>query len=240
MIHHACVQGDEQWVRLRLGRPTASEFHRIITPKKWDLAAGRRSYQLELLTEAILDCPLDGALTPAMLHGRDWEPKARAAYEMMQGVEVEPCGFCTTDDGQLGASPDGFIGADGSAEFKCPISPQIHVNYLLHPEEFKDAHWAQVQGQFFVSGRKWTDLVSYFMGIPMVCLRVEPHVEFQERLQRHLHTFLAELGDLRALAITRGVRFPAGPAQEKRSADYGRDWITQADVDAILAARGTV
>lgn len=183
-IHHAVVQGSEEWLRLRLGKPTASEFDRIITAKKWEPTSGeaRRKYALQLVTELILDGPLDGVTTPSMIHGKDWEVKARRAYEMIDGVDAVDCGFVTTDDGLVGASPDAFIGEDGSLEIKCPERPEIHVGYLLNPDTMKDAHWVQVQGQLYVTGRQWTDLISYFMGIPMARVRITPHPEFQAKL----------------------------------------------------------
>jgi hypothetical protein len=239
VIHHAVVQGSEEWLRLRLGIPTASEFSRIITPKKWDLAAGRAQYRVELLTEMILGGPLDGVTTPAMLHGKDWEPKARAAYEMQEGVDVEDCGFCTDDARTYGASPDAFVGDDGSLEIKCPEKPEIHVGYLLNPDSFSESHWVQVQGQLFVTGRKWTDLISYFMGIPMVRVRITPHEEFQAKLAAHLRTFLTELDSLKAVAIERGCKFhedkPAPPAP-----DLIRDMTTHADIEEMVASGAIV
>lgn len=234
MVHHSVVQGSEEWLRLRLGRPTASEFDRIITAKKWELSAGRHTYALRLLTELILDGPLDSIVTPAMLHGKDWEEKARAAYEMAEGVDAITCGFCTTDDGMIGASPDAFIGEEGSLEIKCPERPEIHVGYLLHPDTLKDEHWVQVQGQLLVSQRKWTDLISYFMGIPMARVRIEPHPEFQAKLAAALKTFLAEFKDLCELAVKRGVKFPD---RNGKIEDHSRDWITPEDVEQIIAGR---
>ncbi len=236
MVYHSVVQGSDAWLRLRLGIPTASEFDRIITPKKWEPTSGaaRRCYQIKLLTELILDGPLDGPTTPAMLHGKDWEPKARAAYEMQEGCDVEDCGFCTLDDGSAGASPDAFVGDEGSLEIKCPERPEIHVGYLLSPESFSEAHWVQVQGQLFITGRKWTDLVSYFMGVPMARVRIEPHPEFQKKLDVALKSFLAEFRDLKELAIKRGCRFPE---RKEGPVETGRDWITTADVEAILHQR---
>lgn len=235
MIHHACVQGSEEWLRLRLGRPTASEFHRIIQPKKWEPAAGRRTYQVELLTELILDAPLDSAVVPAMLHGKDWEPKARRAYEMMHGVDVEECGFCSTDDGMVGASPDAFVGGTGSLEIKCPEKPQIHVACLLSPDSLKDEHWVQVQGQLYVTGRQWTDLISYWMGMPMVTVRIQPHPEFQAKLKAALDLFLREFTDLVELAKAKGVNLRERQVDEPPVPS--KDWITEADVDEILSAR---
>lgn len=230
MIHHECTQGGEEWKALRLGRPTASSFHRIITAKKWDYAAGAISYAVELLTERILGVPLDGAVTPAMLHGTDWESTARAAYEMMTGIDVTPCGFCSTDDGTAGASPDAFVGEDGSLELKCPFKPEIHVGYLLHPKDFVQQYWVQVQGQLFVTGRKWTDLVSYFRGLPMVCERVIPSGEFQSKLAVALKQFAAASGALEAIALERGVKFAdAAPVP-----DHSRDFISEEDEEAVI------
>lgn len=235
MVHHSVVQGSEEWLRLRLGRPTASEFSRIITPKKWQVAAGRIEYAIELVTELALDCPLDGVTTPAMIHGKDWEPKAIRAYEMIEGVDVEPCGFCTTDDGMIGASPDSFVGEDGSLEIKCPEKPEVHMGYLLHPGDFSGDHWVQVQGQLYVTGRKWTDLVSYFMGLPMARVRITPHEEFQTKLDAALKQFLRELTDLIEAAKAKGVRFRERKVSEPKIPS--KDWITEEDVEVILAGR---
>ena len=238
MKHFQCVQGGEEWKRLRLGRPTASEFSRILTPAKLELAAGRTSYQIELLTEMIIGGPLDTPTTPAMLHGTDWEEKARAAYEMQEGLDTTPCGFCTTDDERVGASPDAFVGEDGSLEVKSPFKPEVHVGYLLNPDSFKKAHFAQVQGQLYVTGRKWTDLISYFMGIPMVKIRIEPDPKFQAALASALEVFLKELDELRIVAQNRGVKFPEdkpAPAPPDHSADLP----THAEVD-YLASVGAI
>lgn len=248
MIHHAVVQGSEEWLRLRLGKPTASEFERLITPaekrdpktgeiKGWQPTRGetRRNYALELVTQLIIDGPLDAPTTPAMIHGTSWEEKAKRAYEMLTGVDVEDCGFCTTDDGMVGASPDAFVTEDGSLEIKCPHKPNIHVGYLLKPETLQEEFWVQVQGQLYVTGRKWTDLISYFMGIPMVQVRITPHQEFQARLAASLKQFLCELTDMIQVAKDRGVVF-----RERKPAEPQlphKDWLTQQDVEDIIAAR---
>lgn len=237
MIHHAVVQGSEEWLRLRLGRPTASDFERIITAVKHEPTKGetRRRYAVKLLTELILDGPLDSPTTPSMIHGSDWEMKARRAYEMLEGVDVTECGFCTTDDGMIGASPDSFVDEDGSLEIKCPEKPDIHVANLLDPDGLRKEHWVQVQGQLYVTGRQWTDLVSYFMGIPMARVRIVPDPVFQAKLDAALQGFLRELTDLIELAKARGVVFRERKPEEPVLPS--KDWLTQADVDAIVSAR---
>ena len=233
MIHHLCVQGSPEWLRLRMAKPTASEFDRIITPKKWELTKGGtcRAYLIEMLTELILDMPLDRATTAAMDHGHDWEPKARAAYEMMRGVDVALCGFCANDAGTIGASPDGFVGDDGSVEIKCPEKPEIHCGYMIDPMSLAEKYFVQTQGQLFVTGRKWTDLVSYFGGMPMVVHRVTPVGEFQAKLGEALKSFCSDLALYIDMARERGWLKPPRP-----TLDHSGDFVTDADVDLILAA----
>jgi hypothetical protein len=242
MIHHQVIQGSEEWQALRCGRPTASEFSRIIQPKKWGLAAGRRSYQIELLTELALGGPLGQPTTPAMLHGHDFEAKARSAYELVNGVDVEPCGFCTNDAGSAGASPDAFVGKVGLLELKNPMLPQVHMDHVLEPLEFLAEHWVQVQSQLYICDeREWCDLVSYWplpeseQRARLVSVRVKRHPEFQKKLDAALTTFLREFEELKELALSRGVRFPdRTPAA---APDYGSDGVTMADVEEILSQR---
>lgn len=239
MIHHACVQGSEEWHRLRMGRPTASCFDRIITPKKWEPTKGetRRAYLVEILTELILDMPLDNVTTSAMQKGHDWEPKARAAYEMLKGVDVDLCGFCTTDDGKVGASPDGAMHSiRRSVEIKSPEKPQNHVAYMLNEQSLVDEYFSQTQGQLYVLGADYdsTDLISYFGGMPMVCVNVPKHPEFQKRLDEALKLFTNDLALYVDLAKTKGW---IKDREEPKVRDVSKDFISDADLEAILAAR---
>lgn len=235
MIHLRHKQGSREWHLDRLDKPTASETDKLITAKKWEstASAARMGYILRLVTQRALGIPLDGWLSPAMLHGRDWEPKARAQYELQNGVEVEECGFCVTDDGTFGASPDAFVGEDGSLEIKCPENPAVHMGYLLHPETFKEAHWLQVQAQLYVTQRKWTDLMSYFQGLPLVIVRVTPHAEFQAKLDAAIKQFTQDLRSEMAVAEARGVTFPE---LESETAKVYPEWLTQTDVDDYLTS----
>lgn len=234
MIHYPCIQGSEEWHSLRHGRPNSSEYDNIITAKKWEPTTGgaRRGYAIRLVTEQILDISLDNFVTPAMIHGHDWEPKARAAYELQQGVDTEPVGYCTNDDGTAGASPDAFVGTQGSLEIKCPEKPNNHVGYLLTPKTLVDEYWVQVQGQLYITGREWTDLISYFQGMPMVCERIEPHPEFQKKLDAALKLFIQDLSNYVELAKARGVKFPE-PNPETSTA-Y-KEWLTEEEVEDYIA-----
>ena len=231
MKTYAVVQGSPEWHRLRMGIPTASEFDRIITPAKWEPTKGetRRKYIVELLTALILDAPLQPVTAAALDHGHDWEPKAVAAYEMLHGVDVERIGFCTNDTGTVGCSPDGFVGEDGGVEIKCPEKPEIHVGYMLDPETLKQNYFIQTQGQLYVTGRKWTDLISYFGGLEMVCVRVFPVPEFQAKLHAALMEFCATLLSNIEKAKASGWITPV-----RAEADHSAEFLSTEDADLII------
>ena len=54
MIVLNCKQGSDEWIQARLGIPTASQFHRIITPKTMKPAASAEGYIDQLVAEYLL------------------------------------------------------------------------------------------------------------------------------------------------------------------------------------------
>ena len=54
-----CEQGSREWVEARLGIPTASQFSRLLTPKRMQVSASRHRYRAELLAEWITGEPVD-------------------------------------------------------------------------------------------------------------------------------------------------------------------------------------
>ena len=174
-------QGSVPWYEARLGIATASSFDKIITPKTRKLSAQAKGYAFFLIAEKLLNRSLD------TLEGQEWmergkelEPDAVKMYEFEQQVKTKPVGFITTDDGQLGASPDRLlVGVNGGLELKCP-APQTHVKYLL--DGFGDDYFVQVQGQMYVGELDFVDRYSYHPEMP-------PH---RERIVRD-ESFIADL-----------------------------------------------
>ncbi len=246
-----CKQGSEAWLRARLGKPTASNFDKLITGSKWVPTKGetRRGYAILLLTELILDMPLSGVTVAAMEHGNAYEDVARAEYEMNTGQDVTECGFVTDDAMTYGASPDSFVGEEGMLQVKCPFKPENHVAYLMDPDSLRFQYFTQCQGELFVTGRKWNDLVSYFRALPMVKVRIEPHPEFQEKLGVAVRSFCAEFSDLAQRAFDLGylkelpnmtgwVQDGDIMTREKAAVENDPMWLTDADVDAHLRSIG--
>ena len=137
MIAHFHQQGSEGWHAARAGVITGSMFATAREKLKSGANKGQPSaaagdYAFRLAVERISGNPLDeGFETWAMRRGHELEPAARFEHEMAIGVVVEPVGFITTDDGKFGASADGFIGADGGAEYKCLVDPSRLRKVLL-------------------------------------------------------------------------------------------------------------
>lgn len=175
MKYHDVEQGSDDWFRMRLGIPTASNFDKIMTPKKMELSKSADTLIAELIAEKISEILPERAETyssRAMEWGKQTEEEARRFYCMDQNVTTTNGGFCTTDDGRIGCSPDSLVNGDGCLELKCP-QPKTHVQYLLDgvlPDEYKP----QVHGHLIVTGRKYCDFVSYALNFPPLIIRVTP------------------------------------------------------------------
>ena len=183
-------QGSAEWRAARLGIPTASQFHRILTPKTRKPSSQAPAYLCELLAERLLGMPLDGAATAWTERGTELEQEAALAYEIQTGVTVERVGLVTSDDGRAACSPDRLAGEDGGVEIKCPAL-HVHLRSALFPVE--EEHASQVQGALWLTGRAWWDLVSYVPGQPMSIRRIERDEEHIEALESVLAAFCGSL-----------------------------------------------
>ena len=192
MTHHDIPQYSAEWFRARIGIPTASAFDKLLTPKTLKLSSQAEAYQHRLLAEWLLQTPFETETHVwAMDVGMGREEEAVQYYELTTGQETQVVGFCTTDDGRVGCSPDRFVGEEGLLEVKCPLAP-TQVRYLLAgtlPAEYL----LQTQGQLYVTGRAWCDFLSYYPGMPAVLVRVLPETAVQQALQTVLTQFCEEL-----------------------------------------------
>lgn len=190
MIVHDVIQGTTAWLAARAGIPTASAFDRIVTPK------GRPSTQAEkymhmLLAERMMGHPVLQMQTSWMGRGKELEGEAVLYYEGVRELDTTVSGFVTNDERTIGASPDRFVGDDGLLELKCPAE-HTHVAYLL-TRSVDAEYYPQVQGQLWVTDRKWLDIMSYHPEMPPAIIRVARDDKFIETLAREVHMFSAML-----------------------------------------------
>ena len=175
-------QGSEEWLKLRLGVATASNFDKIITTTGKE-SESLKKYALQLATELMLETPEPSFKNDVMARGNELESLARDAYQEQTFNVVEQITMFKSDCGNFGYSPDGIIGDDGLNEIKCPIAT-THFKYLLDNKMPTD-YWQQVQGGLWVSQRKWIDFVSfnsYFKDKKLFIVRVERDEEYIAKL----------------------------------------------------------
>lgn len=143
-------QGSSAWYRLRLGRPTASNFHKIITPKGAP-SKSAVNYLYRLVAERLLNESQDDEIgyVKWVAQGKEREPYAVQQFEFVNELKLEPGGFITSDDGRIGCSPDRlFPGHAAILEIKSP-APWTQLRYLCEGTE--EDYIAQVQGQLLVA-----------------------------------------------------------------------------------------
>lgn len=131
------------------------------------------------------------------------EVDAVAFYELQTDQETVKVGFITNDEGTVGTSPDRLVGDQGLLEIKTP-SEAVHVAYLLKAGSAYEAYRVQTQGQLWISGREWNDLLSYHPEMPPAIVRIERDEPFITLLASALETFTLELDRLTAFVESRG------------------------------------
>ena len=175
-------QGSDEWLQLKLGVASASNFDKIITSTGKE-SESLKKYALQLATELMLETPEPSFKNDVMARGNEVEPLARDAYQEQTFKVVEQITMFKSDCGNFGYSPDGLVDNDGLVEIKCPIAT-THFKYLLDNKMPTD-YWQQVQGGLWVSQRKWIDFVSfnsYFKDKKLFIARVERDEEYIAKL----------------------------------------------------------
>lgn len=210
MIVHDCQPYDSDYWRLHRGKPGCSALHRILTPKKWEFAAGAETLCCELIAQ---DYDHDYGVvesyqSAAMKNGHLMEPESRRYLEMKREYELKRVGLVESDCRRWVYSPDGMVvGQNGAAELKNP-TPAVHIKWLLAgvvPPE----HLAQCHGAILVAKLDWIDWMSYCHMLPPLLIRVYPD-EKTVALAEALETFSRMLEGMREKIAAAG-----GPVMPK-------------------------
>jgi hypothetical protein len=174
MIIHNVEQGTPEWLMLRSGLPTASNFSKMVT-STGKLSKSIDDYALSLACDLFAKKPLDEWLGNQWTdRGTELEPDARSMYEFQKDCTVKEVGFITVAG--WGCSPDGLIDDDGMVEFKC-LKAENHVKTILdynRTGNIPTKYIAQVQGQILIAERQYCDLVFYHPDLPIKIIRIVP------------------------------------------------------------------
>ena len=208
----ACEQGSDEWHQARLGIPTASAAKRILKPATLAPSDSRDGYMHELIAERLPGTWLDDGRTDFMARGNALEGEAVRYYEFAYDATTQNGGFCMTDDGRAGCSPDRLVGDEGGLEIKCP-KPSTHAGYLLTNGHAKD-YKLQVQFTLWVTGRPWWDLLSYHPEMPPALVRVTRDEPAIKLIGDRMREFCDELETLYKVALSKRGDQPHDPIDD--------------------------
>ena len=194
-------QGSPEWHKLRRGVVTASEIDALVTPEfKPRTGDGVKTYLYTKIAERLMaeQAEEDGEETGgspsyAADQGKILENLAIPWFEFETDLQVQRVGFCLSDDGRIGCSPDGLIGDDAGIETKCP-QPHYQVRYLLGQSVPKQ-YLAQVHMSMLVTGRPAWWFVSYSKHLPSLKIKVARDEAIQEKLRTAIDAFLKEFDE---------------------------------------------
>jgi hypothetical protein len=109
-------------------------------------------------------------------------------------VSVLEVGFAELND-NVGVSPDGWVGEDGTIEVKCPDTT-THISTILS-NKVSPAYKAQIQGGLWVADRQYCDFISFeptVKNCPQIwVIRVERDQEYIDNLIKEVDRFVEEL-----------------------------------------------
>lgn len=142
-------QGSKEWLDARLGVKTASESHALMPDKKTGKpkAAARKTYMNQLIGEVCTGYS-EEIFAKSLEWGKLNEEAAIAAFEFHSGKNVLKTSLIYKDASKReAATPDGLInGERGGLESKSPITPQVHVDFVLNgvikDEYVSQCHWS--------------------------------------------------------------------------------------------------
>lgn len=148
-----------------------------------------------------------------MKRGQRLEDDARILHTSEIGLRVKPVGIILTDDRKFGASADGWIECPrlgpGGAEYKCLIGPkELEAVYIDDdPSKYMD----QIQGNLWLSGRKWWDFCVYCPALESINLhfyrqRVMRDDDYIAELVADLWKFDCMVEEFREKLLTRQAR----------------------------------
>lgn len=192
------------WLAERQGKLTASRMADVLAVlKNGKPAKARLDYAMELVAERVADGTMRHYVSPAMMHGLEYEEEARRAYEAATGDLIDdprtgaPLGiFNHPTIPFFAASPDGLLGRDGLIETKCPTT-RTFVEWKMAgvvPEE----HEPQMLAQLACTGRRFVIFAAYDPRIKdpdarLFVRRFEPQRERIAQTEDAARAFLAEV-----------------------------------------------
>ena len=195
-VYGGIEQGTEEWLKIRLGKVTASGVADVLAKTKTGVSASRANYLIKLAIQRTTGQIEEGFTNDAMQWGKDHEAQARVAYEVVSGNFVDQVGFVEHPSIKwFGCSPDGLINNNGLVEIKCPNSA-THWSYIKDDGP-PTKYYIQMQAQMACTEREWCDFVSFDPRMPersrLFIKRVDREDEYIAEMEAEVKKFLDEV-----------------------------------------------
>jgi hypothetical protein len=194
-------QNSDEWVRARLGIPTASGMAKIFTSKTQKLSTQQDGYLAQLIAEWWTGQPLESFSSDDTERGHALEEEAFKYYRFAaRQPDARRGKFCLRDDGLVGCSPDVMVGEDGLAQIKC-LNTKNHMAIVLS-DEMDGKYMTQMQCEMYVTGRAWNDFIAYHPdGLPNPIIRIYRNEDFIANLEKAINGFIEVMLEKRAEMI---------------------------------------
>jgi putative phage-type endonuclease len=205
------VQGSAEWHEHRRAHRNASETPIVLGVSPWTTPYQLWQQKLGLVTQEI---------NGAMLRGMELEPAARAAYERLTGLVMQPLVLV---DGEYSASLDGMtLAGERLVEIKCPFKGRESTLWKSMQQERRlpEHYQLQVQHQLMVAKADIAD-VFVFDGTEGLVFPVAPDESTWSRIQEGWEVFARYVTDAQAPPLTdRDTRIRDDPEWLEAAAKY--------------------
>lgn len=187
MIVHLCQQRTEEWFALRCGKFTASNFDKLFMKPS---TAGYQNLINTVVYERLTGDTPDSYSSEWMQRGNDLEGEALQRYELETFNKTHLVGLVEMNE-WIGCSPDALVGDDGLAQIKCP-KHNTAIYYALNLQKAVEEFSSQMQGELWITERKWNDLCIYHPKLEPLIIRVQRDENTIECLKNELAKAIEE------------------------------------------------
>lgn len=197
IVEKDIIQGSDEWFSAKLGKPSSSNFGKIVT------ATGKKSaqwnaYAYKLAAEIRTGKHEESYSNQNMENGLLLEDGARQSYSFIKGVDIIEVGLVYPNENKAySCSPDGLeIDFKSGLEIKNPIA-STQMKYL-HKKVLPNDYKPQVYGSLYICDEvEFWDFFSHHEDLNPFMIRVtrddEGYKKYVEALDKYLPEFIKQV-----------------------------------------------
>lgn len=188
-----CIQGSDEWFKLRIGSIGGSSISSVVAKGQGKM---RNNLLYRLAGEILSGVKYEGYRNADMDRGIEQEADARKVYAMEREVEVQQVGLVKETE-FYHYSPDGLVGDDGIIEIKSTI-PSVHIE-TIDTDKIDGGYYKQIQWGLIICQRQWCDFISWsplVLDYPIWFKRIERDARVMSELCDEADRFVDALKSL--------------------------------------------